>query len=172
MDRFIFLVRSLSFACGVFAAAMLAAAILVVTQMVVLRYFLNESTVWQTEFVTYAIVAATFVGSPYVLMLKGHVNVDLLPLALKGRAKLVLALLVTAVSFAFCAVLAATAWYYFEEAWTKGWTTDTVWALPLWIAIVPMPVGVTLLCLQYVADFLCLVTGREAPFSGAGEVKA
>ena len=37
---------------------------------------------------------------------------------------------------------------------------------------VPMPVGVTLLCLQYVADFLCLVTGREAPFADAGEVKA
>jgi TRAP-type C4-dicarboxylate transport system permease small subunit len=172
VDRFISFVRFVSFACGVFAAAMLAAAIVVVTQMVVLRYFLNESTVWQTEFVTYAIVAATFVGSPYVLMLRGHVNVDLLPLALAGRAKLVLALVVTIASFAFCVVLAATAWYYFHEAWTEGWTTQTVWALPLWIAIVPMPVGVSLLCLQYVADFICLVTGREAPFAGAGEVKA
>lgn len=165
MDHFVSAVRLLSQVCGIFAAGVIGAAILVVTQMVVLRYGLGQSTVWQTEFVTYSVVAATFVGSPYVLMLRGHVNVDLLPLALSGWPKMALALVVSVASLAFCAILAWMAWDYLHEAWTNGWTTDTVWALPLWIAIVPMPVGVTLLCLQYVADILCLVTGREAPFA-------
>ena len=33
-------------------------------QMVFVRYVLDGSTVWQTEFVIYAIVAATFLGAP------------------------------------------------------------------------------------------------------------
>ena len=59
--------------------------------MVVMRYILNESTVWQTEFTTYSIVGATLIGSPYVLLRRGHVNVDLLPLYLPHRARLALA---------------------------------------------------------------------------------
>lgn len=47
--------------------------------MVVVRYVLGTSTIWQNEFVTFAVVAATLFGSPYVLLTKGHVNVDLLP---------------------------------------------------------------------------------------------
>ena len=52
---------------------------LVVCHMVFVRYVLNQNTIWQTDFVTYSLVAATFVGSPYVLMTRGHVNVDVLP---------------------------------------------------------------------------------------------
>ena len=37
------------------------------------------NTIWQTDFVTYSLVAATFIGSPFVLMTRGHVNVDVLP---------------------------------------------------------------------------------------------
>ena len=55
--------------------------------MVVMRYFLNASTVWQTEFVIYSLVASTFIGSPYVLLIKGHVNVDLLPIYLGRRGR-------------------------------------------------------------------------------------
>ena len=54
--------------------------------MVFVRYVLNQNTIWQTDFVTYSLVAATFIGSPYVLMTRGHVNVDVLPLYL-GRAR-------------------------------------------------------------------------------------
>ena len=165
MVQFIAVVRYLSMACGAVAAGLIAAAVLVVTQMVILRYFLNASTVWQTEFVTYSILAATFIGSPYVLLLRGHVNVDLLPLALGHKGRLVLALVVSSLALLFCVVLAYTSWHYFWDAWSNGWRTDTVWALPLWIAILPLPLGVTLLCLQYVADIVCLITGREAPFA-------
>jgi len=151
-------------ACGLVAAAALVAAVLVVCQMVLFRYFLNESTVWQTEFVTFAIIGATFVGSPYVLLTRGHVNVDLVPLYLGHKGRFALALLSAVAAFAFCAILAWESWNYFYEAWDNGWITETVWALPLWIPILPMPVGIGLLALQYLADILCLLTGREAPF--------
>ena len=61
---------------------------LVVCQMVFVRYVLNQNTIWQTDFVTYSLIAATFIGSPYVLLTRGHVNVDVLPLYLGPRGAL------------------------------------------------------------------------------------
>ncbi|HEU5339313.1 MAG TPA: TRAP transporter small permease [Sulfuricaulis sp.] len=164
MELFIRSVRSLSVFFGIVAAASLVAAILVVCQMVVMRYFLQASTVWQTEFVTFSIVGATFIGSPYVLLTKGHVNVDLLPLYLSQRIRKALALFVSVLAFLVCVVLAWTGWKYFHEAWAGGWRTDTVWSLPLWIPILPLPLGMALLSLQYAADICCLATDREPPF--------
>ncbi len=164
MDAFVGTVRALSRTCGVLAALCLMAAIAVVCQMVVLRYFLNASTIWQTEFVTYAIVASTFLGSPYVLMTKGHVNVDLLPLYLGHGARVALALFAALASLVFCIALAWSAWLHFHEAWSGHWRTDTVWAPPLWIPILPLPLGISVLVLQYLADILCLLQGRDLPF--------
>lgn len=164
MDAFIRLVRMLSQGCGVLAAALLAAATVIVCQMVVMRYFLGASTVWQTEFVTYAIVASTFIGAPYVLLHKGHVHVDLVPLYVSHATRFVLALVAALVSLVFCVVIAWYGWLHFREAFAGGWRTETVWALPLWIPLLPLPLGMGLLSLQYVADIVCLVSGREPPF--------
>ena len=60
--------------------------------MVFERSVLGTNTIWQTDFVTYCLVAATFVGSPYVLMTRGHVNVDVLPLHSGPRLRYWLAL--------------------------------------------------------------------------------
>ena len=74
------LVTLISQACGIFAAALTAVAVIIVCQMVFIRYVLNQNTIWQTDFVTYSLIAATFIGAPYVLLTKGHVNVDVLPI--------------------------------------------------------------------------------------------
>jgi len=66
---------------------------------------LNQNTIWQTDFVTWSLVAATFVGSPYVLLTKGHVNVDVLPHYLGPRARWWLALASILMSLFFCVVL-------------------------------------------------------------------
>ena len=159
MQTYIAFVSALSRAAGLIATVLLGLAVLVVCQMIVVRYFLNASTVWQTEFVIYSLVAATFLGSPYVLIRKGHVGVDLLPTALGGRPKIVLHLLAAVLSLLFLAVLTWSGWNYFHEAWSGRWTTDTVWALPLWIPLLPLPVGMGLLCLQYGAEICKLLSG-------------
>src|SRR3546814_11974545 len=50
LELFINTVRRLSEFCGVLSALALAAAVLVVCHMVVMRYVLGASTIWQTEF--------------------------------------------------------------------------------------------------------------------------
>lgn len=152
MKRFVSTVEMLSRLCGLASMLLIAASTLVVSHMVFVRYFLGASTVWQTEFVVYAMIASTFIGAPYVLLLKGHVSVDLLPNLLGGMAKRLLDVLAAGLSLAFCGLLGWSGWHYFYEALAKGWTTDTVWALPLWIPLMPLPVGIGILCLQYIAE--------------------
>lgn len=167
MNFFIDFIRQASRICGVLSAALVGLAIIVVCQMVVMRYFLGASTIWQTEFVTYSIVAATFLGSPYVLLIKGHVNVDLLPIYLGNLGKKLMGLLAAFLALAFCLCMTWYAAIFYYEALEGGWVTDTIWELPLWIPYLSMPVGLGLLSLQYVADILSILNGRELPFAKA-----
>ncbi len=169
MTVFLDSVRWLSRLCGIIAAVLLLAAVLVVGHLVFVRYVLGASVIWQHEFVTFSLIGATFFGGPYLLLTRGHVNVDLLPMYLGRRARMALALLASALSLAFCVVIAWTGFLWWVEAWTNGWRAETVWAPPLWVPYLAMPIGVGMMALQYVADILALVTGRAAPFGMSEE---
>jgi hypothetical protein len=71
--------HAVSRALGVAAAGLILISIGVICQMVFVRAVLQQSSIWQTEFVTFALVAATFIGAPYILLTRGHVAVDVLP---------------------------------------------------------------------------------------------
>ena len=164
LDIYVGIVGFLSRAAGVVAAGLIGLAVLVVCDMVIERYFLNRTTIWQIDVVTYCIVAATFVGSAYVLMLRGHVNVDVLPLHLGPRARYALALFTSVVALGFCVVIFVLCTRYWYQAYAETWRSNTVWRARLWIPYLSMPVGLGLLVLQYVADLLCVATRRAPPF--------
>jgi len=171
MDYFIRGVRLLSLLSGVFAACLIAAAVVVVCQMVFVRYVLNDNTIWQTDFVTYSLVAATFIGGPYVLMTKGHVNVDVLPIYSGPRARWWLALVAILISLFFALIMTVLTYQFWHEAWENNWRSDSMWRARLWIPYAAMPVGLGLLTLQYVVDLVNLLTGREPPFGMALDQK-
>lgn len=164
MTGFATAVKRVSQLCGIVAAGLIALGVLVVCQMVFVRYVLNQNTIWQTDFVTYSLVAATFIGSPYVLLTRGHVNVDVLPLYLGSRARWWLALVSMAMSLAFCVVLLWLTSRFWLEAWQQRWVSDTMWRARLWIPYASMPIGLAILTLQFIADLEALVSGREPPF--------
>jgi TRAP-type C4-dicarboxylate transport system permease small subunit len=164
MLTYVRIVAALSRACGVLAALLIGISIFIVTHAIVERGFMGRAVIWQNEFVTYAIVAATFLGSPYVLLTKGHVNVDVLPHYLGHRARVVLALVAAVLALAFCVVIFWTSFEWWWDRFETGETKNSVWAPKLWIPSLALPVGFGLLVAQYVADIYCLVTGRDAPF--------
>ena len=164
LDGFIGGVAFLSRTAGVIAAGLIALAVVVICDMVVERYVLNLTTIWQIDVVTYSIVGATFVGSAYVLLHRGHVNVDILPMWLPLRPRFWLALFTGLLSLAFCTVLLVLCSRYWYEAYSGNWRSNTVWRARLWIPYLSMPVGLGLLVLQYVAEITGLVTGRTKPF--------
>ncbi|MGC3873447.1 TRAP transporter small permease subunit [Halomonas sp. GXIMD04776] len=151
---YIRLMDTLSGVVALIAGALLLAGVLAVCHMIFMRYVLGQSTIWQTEFTIYSITGAMLLGAPYVLRNGGHVAVTVLPDAMGGWAKKIMYLISALVGLAFCSALAYSGWHYFFEAYGMNWTTGTVWNPPLWPALLPMAIGISLLSLQYVAEIL------------------
>ncbi len=84
---FVRAVESLSRLFGVAAAALLVFAMLVVCQMIFVRYIMRAATIWQTEAVVFGATAAVFLGAPYVLLTKGHVGVDFVQMVVSSRTQ-------------------------------------------------------------------------------------
>jgi TRAP-type C4-dicarboxylate transport system permease small subunit len=157
-------VHAASRTLGVFSAALIALSIGVICHMVFVRAVLNQSSIWQTEFVTYCLIAATFLGAPYILLTRGHVNVDLVPLMAAAPLRRALNLLGHAISLVFCGIFFYAAVPWWHEAWATGLTTPSIWRVELWIPYLAVPVGLGLLCLQLLADMWLVLTRRSQPF--------
>ncbi|KIT17592.1 TRAP transporter small permease [Jannaschia aquimarina] len=149
---------------GWVSAAMIVAAVAITCQMIFVRFVLNGSTVWQTEAVVYLMIAATLIGLPYVQRLRGHVNVDLIPIALKGGARRAMFFVTMALSIGIVGVMLFYAWEFWHLAWSRGWKSDTIWGVTLWKPYLSLLIGLGLLLLQLVADVVAVVLGHDDPF--------
>lgn len=149
-------VERLSRACGVLAALLLTFAMLVVCQMILMRYVFREPTIWQTEAVVFSATAAIFLGAPYVLMTKGHVGVDFIQLLVGERTRLWMDRVGAWLGLAFCLLMSAATGLHLFEALEGGWTTPSVAAVPLWMPLAPVVFGFVLLSLQYVVEIMKL----------------
>ncbi len=154
MRTFVNAVNAVSMVFGIVAAALIGGAILIVCQMVFVRYVLNESTSWQTDTAIFMLIAATLLGSAYVLRQGGHVSVDLAWEAASDANRRYLRVIANIGTFIFAAILAVTGWHYFWQAWTGGWTSETVAEIPLWIPFLSLPVGFGMLALQALAEIM------------------
>ncbi len=161
-------VHALSRVCGVVAAGMILVSIGVVCQMVFVRAVLGQSSIWQTEFVIFCLVAATFVGAPYIMLTRGHVAVDVVPLFVSTPVRRVLFVLGHLLSLGFCALFLYASIPWWHEVWVSNQTTPSIWRARLWIPYSAVPLGLGLLCLQMLTDLWLVITRREAPFGMAG----
>ncbi|MBL1405584.1 MAG: C4-dicarboxylate ABC transporter substrate-binding protein [Hyphomicrobiales bacterium] len=157
-------VAVISTLAGWIASAMILAAVFVTCEMIFVRFVLNHSTVWQTEFVIYLIVCATLLGLPYVQHMRGHVNVDLIPLMLGVKLRYYLCVLTYSISAIIVAIMTYYGFDYWHIAWSKGWTSDTIWAVRLWIPYMALPVGFGLFLLQLIADLVAVILKIDTPF--------
>lgn len=163
-NLFLRVIAALSTLAGWCSAAMVVAAVAITCQMIFVRFVLNGSTTWQTEAVIYLVIASTLIGLPYVQRLRGHVNVDLIPLMLKPRARFYMAFLTSVLSISIVSIMLWYGFEYWHFAWAKNWHSDTIWGVRLWIPYLALPVGFALLLLQLIADFVALLLGIDKPF--------
>ena len=157
-------VDRLSDACGVVAAVMIFLAVLLTCQMIWVRYISNDSTVWQTEAVIYMMIGATLIGLPYVQRVRGHVSVDLLPNLLPPAGRRALAFLTLGLTIAVIGVMLFYGYELWHLAFSRGWSSDTVWGPPLWIPYLALPVGLGLFLLQLLIDLAAVIVGVDDPF--------
>ena len=153
-------IRAIAFVstlCGIAAALMIFASVLITCQMIWMRFVMNASTIWQTEMVVYLMIAATMIGLPYVQRLRGHVNVDLLPMLLPPTARRALAAFTLVLTIAVVAVIAFYGFELFHLAFQRNWKSDTVWGVSLWIPYLAIPLGFGLFLVQLAADLVCVI---------------
>lgn len=163
-NLFLRAVAALSTVAGWCSAAMIVGAVAITCQMIFVRFVLNGSTVWQTEAVIYLAIGATLIGLPYVQRLRGHVNVDLIPLMLGKRGRYVMALGTLSLSIAMVAIMLWYGYEFWHLTFERNWKSDTVWGVRLWIPYLAMPVGFGLFLLQLIADLVAVVLKIDAPF--------
>ncbi|MEL6509513.1 MAG: TRAP transporter small permease [Pseudomonadota bacterium] len=163
-NPFLRFVAALSTLAGWCSAAMIVAAVAITCQMIFIRFVLNGSTVWQTEAVVYLAIGATLIGLPYVQRLRGHVNVDLIPIALGRKARFTLAMFTLSMSIVMVAIMLWYSYEFWHLTWERNWRSDTVWGVRLWIPYLALPVGFALFLLQLIADMVAIVLKIEKPF--------
>ncbi len=163
-NPFLRAVAAASTLAGWCSAGMIVAAVAITCQMIVVRFVLNQSTIWQTEAVIYLVIAATLVGLPYVQRLRGHVNVDLIPISLAPRPRFFMAVFTSLLSIVIIGIMLYYGFDYWHFAWERGWRSDTVWGVRLWIPYLAIPIGFGLLLLQLIADLVAVLLGIDKPF--------
>jgi TRAP-type C4-dicarboxylate transport system permease small subunit len=163
-NPFLRVVAALSTLAGWSSAAMIVAAVAITCQMIFVRFVLNHSTVWQTEAVIYLAIGATLVGLPYVQLLRGHVNVDLIPLSLSKTARFYMFILTMTLSIVIVSVVLFYGYEHWHLTYERNWKSDTVWGVRLWIPYLSIPVGFGLLLLQLIADLIAVLLKIDTPF--------
>ncbi|MEL6102982.1 MAG: TRAP transporter small permease [Pseudomonadota bacterium] len=163
-NLFLRAVAALSTLAGWCSAAMIVAAVAITCQMIFVRFVLNQSTVWQTEAVIYLAIGATLVGLPYVQRLRGHVNVDLIPLALSRTARYYMYLMTMSLSIVMVAIVLFYGYEHWHLTYERNWKSDTVWGVRLWIPYLSIPIGFGLFLLQLIADLVAVLLKVDTPF--------
>ncbi len=154
---FVKVISAISTVFGVTAALMILASVIITCQMIWVRFVLNESTIWQTEAVTYMMIGATLIGLPYVQLLRGHVSVDLVPMLLPKKLRKTLTFLVLLVSISVIGIMMFHGYELFYTALDRGWQSESIWGISLWIPYIALPLGFGLFALQMIADLMRLI---------------
>lgn len=163
---FVRVADGLTYITGWVAALCLVAAALIVTEAVIVRKLLGVSTIWQIEASVFLLIFTVFVGAPFVQKSEHHLNVDLLIIHLSPKIREITLIVVSIISCILTAILAWYAWPMWWETVVNNEHSESLWGPPLWIPFLFLPLGMTLLFLQYV-----VYIGRKIESLKKGEVE-
>ncbi len=148
-----FLFRFIDFICeiGAYISAILLWIIaVIVTYEVVMRYIFSSPTTWVQETSVYLWMAVGLLGAAYTLKNDGHFSITILVDALSPKNKKRLQIttkclgLIYSASFIYYGYLQTQLAYELEDVSTG------LMATPLWIPWALVPIGGTLLALQFI----------------------
>jgi TRAP-type C4-dicarboxylate transport system permease small subunit len=159
----------LSELAGYASAVLILVSMLVVCYGVALRYVFGASTVWQLELSTYFLMFAAFVGGAYGLKHGDHVNLSLIVDRLPGKTRLYVQLVASVMGLLFVAVVAVIGYVLWWETTQSGRTSGTAWNVPLTYPYFIVPLGMTLIALQYLVIVVQIIQQIRAGGASADE---
>ena len=163
---FVRITDGLTVITGWVAALCLVAAALIVTEGVIVRKLLGISTIWQIEASVFLLIFTVFVGASFVQKNEHHLNVDLVIIHLSPRTREITLIVVSIISCILTAILAWYAWPMWWETVVQNEHSESLWGPPLWIPFLFLPLGMTLLFLQYI-----VFIGRKIERLRKGEIE-
>ncbi len=144
-----------------FSAVAILLSALILTYEVLMRYLFRIPTIWEIEAAIYLGVMATFMGAAYGLKDGAHINIDLVTRALPPRIQTRLYRMMSFISLLFCIYLSYKGWQLWWEAFSKGWRSESLWGPPLAIPYFFLPMGISLLSLQFIIEIFGLRKAKE-----------
>ena len=138
---------------------------------VIARYGFNSPSSWGLELATLLFGPFFLFGGPYLLHTGGHVNLDLLRQSASPRVNRIFDLVNFPVIALFAAILLYYSWPFAMQAYALGETSYTSWNPVIWPVKFAIPVALALLCLQAVAEWLCVLFGERTPPAGHDAVE-
>jgi C4-dicarboxylate transporter, DctQ subunit len=128
---------------------------------VVLRYVFLAPINWAEELTLYLMVWIVFVGGAVAVRTRGHIAIDLLPLALSPANRRRLAIAVALAALAFFAWFFWYSGQHVLRVRAAGQTTPVMEA-PMWLAYLAMPAGSFLMGLRTLQQLYRVLRERQA----------
>ena len=146
------LVRRANAFFGLVGGLLIVVSCVAISYEVMSRYYLKAPHTWSLEFNIFLLVAATFLAAGFTQTHRGHVGTEVLESVMSPRWNRLRMLTGDILSLVLCAFIGVKVWQYAWQAWSEGWTTDSVWAPHLWIPYSLMGAGLTLITAEYVVQ--------------------
>jgi TRAP-type C4-dicarboxylate transport system permease small subunit len=146
----VWIIDGLTRGTGWLAALSLVAAAFIITEAVIARKVFGVSTIWQIQGSVYLLMFSVFAGAPFVQKNEAHLNVDLVIVHFSPKSREIILIIV---SIATCLLALLVAWYAWPMWWesvVKNTHSESLWGPPLWIPYFFLPLGMSLLFLQYI----------------------
>ncbi|WP_300671983.1 TRAP transporter small permease subunit [Desulfoluna sp.] len=154
MKKIILFIDACSKAGGYVSGLFMLLIVALITLEICARTLFNTSTLIGDEYCAYFFVVVVMMGLSFSMKEGTHIRISLLRSKLPEPVLRVLDLLVLAGAIA----LAGFAFYHAVlmtyDVWDLGMTADSISETPLYIPQLVIPVGLLLLILQLIGDFL------------------
>ncbi len=153
MHKFIKFCDRLSGLGGILSAVLMMVALAMITIEMIIRTLYSKTLYITGEYTGYITAAIAFLALAYTLKEKGHIRVNFLHGIMTDRQRVLLEMYSFAVGFIVAVVLTVTAFNFFWDALISGTRamqiSNTYLAIPRFL----LPMGLSVLALQFAAEF-------------------
>lgn len=156
-------------ACGVLAGACVVGILVTVAFQVISRFI--AVTFDATEISGFLLAGAIFLGLAYTFRCGAHIRMTLLIHRATGARKRAIEL--------FCTALSAIAATYFAwhtilmvlDSYEFGDKSPGLMAVPFWIPQIPMALGIVVLSIAFVDEFVAVLRGKDPNFKDVEQIE-
>ncbi len=152
----------LNLICAILGAALLFVIAAMVCLEVFTRAMGGASRLWVIEVSEYLLLFIAFLGAPYLLEKNRHVVLDLLYNNLRGRPRQLVQGVNALIGLAVCAVLSYAGLQVVLDQFIEGTREVTVMRPLSWYISAAVPLGMVLMTMQFLDQFVRLFRGKDS----------